>query len=90
MLSLTMLQTKVKKIHLYYFASIKERRGVSEEFLETEAATADDLYDELRNQYGLCIPKGSLKVSINDTLSPWQTRLNTGDCVVFIPPVSGG
>ena len=79
-----------KTIRLFYFAFLKESRGISEEFLKTKASTAGDLYSELQGRYGFCLFKDSLKVSINDTFSSWQTELKTGDRIVFIPPVSGG
>jgi MoaD family protein len=79
-----------KTIHISYFASLRETSGVSKESLETKAATADDLYDELQNRYGFSLSKDLLKVSINDAFSPWQTGLKSGDHIVFIPPVSGG
>ena len=79
-----------KTIHLSYFSFLRESRGISEEFLKTKASTAGDLYSELQDQYGFCLSKDSLKVSINDTFSSWQTELKAGDRIVFIPPVSGG
>ena len=79
-----------KTIHLSYFACLRESRGISDEFLETKASTAGDLYTELQGLYGFCLSKDSLKVSINDTFSSWQTELKADDRVIFIPPVSGG
>ncbi|MDP7399502.1 MAG: MoaD/ThiS family protein, partial [Lentisphaeria bacterium] len=31
-----------------------------------------------------------LKVAINDAFCDWGTPLQTGDAIVFIPPVAGG
>lgn len=83
-------QKKTKTVHLTYYAFLKEERGKPEETVETAAATALALYDDLRQRYGFGLPVDSLKVSINDEFSSWQTELVTGDRVVFIPPVAGG
>ena len=85
-----MSDSRSKIIHLSYFASLKESRGISEESLETAALTAGELYTELQDRYGFCLSRDSLRVSINDTFSSWQAELHTGDCIAFIPPVSGG
>ena len=85
-----MTNLNTKTIHLSYFAFLRESRGISEEFLDTKASTASDLYLELQDRYGFCLSNDSLKVSINDTFSSWQTELKTGDRIAFIPPVSGG
>jgi molybdopterin converting factor small subunit len=79
-----------KNIHISYFAGLREARGISEELFETSALTAADLYTELQGQHGFGLAQASLKVSINDEFSPWQTELKNGDRIVFIPPVSGG
>lgn len=72
-----------------YFAVLRERAGKSAEELHTVAATAAELYAELRERYDFPAP-GSLKVAVNDEFSDWHTRLTDGDRVVFIPPVAGG
>ncbi len=79
-----------KTIHLTYYASLKEERGVSDEVIETPALTAEALYQELQNRHRFRLSIKSLKVAINDAFSSWQTELKSGDHVVFIPPVSGG
>ena len=79
-----------KTIHLSYFALLRESSKISQESLQTTASTAGDLYSELQDRYGFCLSQDSLKVSINDTFSSWQTELKAGDRIVFIPPVSGG
>jgi molybdopterin converting factor small subunit len=34
--------------------------------------------------------QATMKVAINDEFSAWDTALNDGDRLVFIPPVAGG
>lgn len=78
------------KVHLTYYAVIREKTGRSEESLETNARTAKDLYDELSRRYHLNYPSSSLKVAINHDMADWKTPLKNNDQIAFIPPVAGG
>ncbi len=80
----------MKKIHLQYFALLREERGLSTEHLTTNAATAEDLYLELQKKYRFSLSTQLLKVAINEEFKAWSTKLKNGDQVVFIPPVAGG
>jgi molybdopterin converting factor subunit 1 len=80
----------VKKIHVQYFAVLREQAGRSEEALETLASTPAELYEELRAAHGFALPRAMLRVAINDEFGEWTTPLAPGDRVVFIPPVAGG
>jgi len=76
-------------VKVEYFALLRERAGRDVENLETGAATAADLFEELDHRYGF--PEaGRLKVAINGEFAAWDTPLADGDAVVFIPPVAGG
>ena len=77
-------------VHVQYFAMLREERGLGEETVETAAATAADLYQELKALHGFGLPMDNLQVAINEEIHPWPTQLNPGDRVVFIPPVAGG
>jgi len=81
---------QVKKITIQYYAILREQRGIDEEQIETAAQTACELYAELKEKYCFPLEQNSLKVAVNDEFSEWKTALNSGDAVVFIPPVSGG
>jgi len=80
----------MKKITIQYYAVLREKRGVNEESIETNAGTLHELYEELQEKYHFELSINSLKVAVNDEFSDWQSRLNSGDKIVFIPPVSGG
>ena len=54
------------------------------------AATAGELYESLRRAHGFSLPQSRLRAAVNDAFVPWTQPLADGDCVVFIPPVSGG
>ena len=79
-----------KRIHLQYFAVLREQAGRSEETLDTSAANPADLYDEVRTARGFTLPRAMLRVAVNDEFRDWSVPLASGDRVVFIPPVAGG
>ncbi len=77
------------RIHVEYFAILRERAGRGSELVDTPAATAAELFQELAARYDF--PRlPSLKVAVNDEFADWQRALSDGDSVVFIPPVAGG
>jgi sulfur-carrier protein len=79
-----------KTVLVRYFAVLREQRGLGEEKVATSAATAGELYDELRALHRFSLPAERLRVAINDEFEPWAAGLKSGDAVVFIPPVAGG
>ena len=79
-----------KPLTITYYAILREQRGLSEERLESDAATPGDLYEALRAEHGFSLNSQQLKVVINDAFQPWDALLQSGDHVVFIPPVAGG
>jgi molybdopterin converting factor subunit 1 len=82
-------EVSVSRIHIEYFAILREHVGRDAEECQTSAGTAAELYQELDQRYGF--PRmGRLKVAINDEFRDWDTPLAEGDRVVFIPPVAGG
>jgi molybdopterin-guanine dinucleotide biosynthesis protein A len=79
-----------KTIRVQYFAILREQAGRSDETLDTSAATAAELYEELRTRYAFQLAPSQLKVALNAEFGDWRTPLRHGDSVVFIPPVAGG
>ncbi|WP_405231832.1 MoaD/ThiS family protein [Lentisalinibacter salinarum] len=79
-----------KQVTVRYFAAFRERAGRAEEALETEADTAADLFEALRDRHGSAEPRGHCKVAINDEMADWTTPLKDGDTVLLFPPVAGG
>jgi len=80
----------MNRIEIQYFAVLRERAGTGRETVDTSAATAADLYDELAARHDFGLPRGMLRVAVNDEFSDWSQPLAAGDRVVFIPPVAGG
>lgn len=80
----------VKRIDIRYFAVLREKAGKTREVVETLAATPSELYGELAQRYGFPADHNSIRVSVNDDFQSMDSVLNTGDSVIFIPPVAGG
>jgi molybdopterin converting factor subunit 1 len=78
------------KLSIEYFALLKDQRGCSSESLETDASTPRELYAKLAKEYAFSLEPSCLKVAINEDFADWDSSLNHGDTVVFIPPVAGG
>jgi molybdopterin converting factor subunit 1 len=85
-----MSSSSEKQIRIQYFALLREERGTREEVVNTEAATPQQLYEELRRRHNFSLDAGRLRVAINDEFVGWDSVLAPQDCVVFIPPVAGG
>ena len=79
-----------RRVHVRYFAMLREQAGRSSEELQTQAATPADLYEELRRRHGLTLAPEFLRVAVNDEFGDWRAPLADGDTVVFLPPVAGG
>ena len=82
------------KVHLRYFASIREAIGAGSESLDTGATTLAALRDELIARGGAhaeALARGrAVRVSLNHTMSDESATLSDGAEVAFFPPVTGG
>ncbi len=79
-----------KHISVQYYALLREQAGRSGESLRTAAATARELYRELKQRHPFTLPPELLRVAVNAEFAEWSAPLADGDTVVFIPPVAGG
>lgn len=80
----------MKTITVRYFAMFREHAGRSEETLQTDAATAKDVFEQTRLRHGSSEPNGHCKVAINDAMADWSSPVSDGDIVLLFPPVAGG
>ena len=80
----------MKTITIEYYAILKDMAGKSQEQFATSVNTVLELYQEIKLKYGFMLEFNQLRAAINDAFVDWQTNLNQGDVVVFIPPVAGG
>ena len=80
----------MNRIHVQYYAVLREQAGMSDETLTSAAATPADLYRELQARHRFALAPALLRVAVNDEFCEWDRPLSAGDRVVFIPPVAGG
>lgn len=81
-------------VHLKYFASVRERLGLSQETLATTATTVQDLRAELvakGGAYAEVLAQGrAVRVAVNQVMAQEDTTLPDQAEVAFFPPVTGG
>ncbi|MEO0632916.1 MAG: molybdopterin converting factor subunit 1 [Pseudomonadota bacterium] len=77
-----------------YFAWVRERIGIPRETVETEAATVQDLVDELvarEDRYAAAFADiSALRVAVDQELAEFDASLNGVREVAFFPPMTGG
>jgi molybdopterin converting factor subunit 1 len=80
------------RVQVRLFASLRETAGVSDLPLELpRGATAEDAWGRLARDFpALARRRPSLAASVNRRYARFDTVLEDGDELVFIPPVSGG
>jgi molybdopterin converting factor subunit 1 len=78
------------RIHVRFFAVLREQAGCSTLEVDTAAPTPAALYAELQATRAITFPANLVRVSVNERYAEMTAPLATGDRVVFIPPVAGG
>ena len=77
-----------------YFAWVRERIGVPREIITTQAATVNDLVNELRgreDRYAAAFADtAALRVALDQVLSDFDAPLEGVREVAFFPPMTGG
>ncbi|HOW36196.1 MAG TPA: MoaD/ThiS family protein [Candidatus Omnitrophota bacterium] len=81
---------KTKKVHVFYYAVLREQSGLTHERITTKAKTAGELYAYVQDRHGFTLGPDILKIAVNDSFKSWKTILENGDSVTFIPPLAGG
>lgn len=77
-------------ITIEYFAQFRDLAGKRQEQLELPGSNIGQVYELLADQYQFPLSKSEVKVAVNEEFAHWDTPLNEGDTLVFIPPVAGG
>ena len=82
------------KVHIKYFASIREAIGSGSEHLETQAVTLSALRAELIARGGAyaqsLAPGRAVRMAQNQVMAEESTALLEGAEIAFFPPVTGG
>ncbi|MEI8280880.1 MAG: MoaD/ThiS family protein [Armatimonadota bacterium] len=78
------------KVHIRYFAVLRDRSGVSGETIETRTQSVRELVDELIVSRGLGLPSSLIRIALNESFVEDQVLICDGDEITLIPPVSGG
>ncbi|BCL70470.1 molybdopterin synthase small subunit [Vibrio nigripulchritudo ATCC 27043] len=80
-------------IKVLFFAQTRELVGVDQIEVDSSYETAEQLrlhLVEKGDKWALALEAGKLLVAINQTLSPLDSPIQSGDEVAFFPPVTGG
>ena len=78
------------KIQVIYFAKLRELTGLDEEtFSMKQGNKPGDVLASIKKRHEIDV-EINFKIAVNDEFSDWDIKLNDGDRLVFIPPVTGG
>ncbi|ANB55604.1 molybdopterin converting factor, subunit 1 [Anoxybacillus sp. B7M1] len=75
-------------ITLLFFASLKEAVGNGQMSIAYEPITIEQLKRQIEVKYGVNLQ--NVMVAVNEEYAQENQRLQPGDVIAFIPPVSGG
>lgn len=80
------------RLKVLFFGGLKEIAGRAEESVELAAGSCiEDLFAQFSSRRPeLARYRGSLVASRNQEFAAWDTSLDSGDEIAFLPPVSGG
>jgi molybdopterin converting factor subunit 1 len=79
-------------VKVLFFGRLKEIAGGAEEFVElTPGSRIEDLFSTfVARQPEFASYRRSVVASRNQEFAAWNTPLDSGDEIAFLPPVSGG
>ncbi|HJM70834.1 MAG TPA: MoaD/ThiS family protein [Gammaproteobacteria bacterium] len=78
------------QIRVIYFAKLRDLIGLDEEiFSMEEGDSPSDVLASINKKHEIDVG-ANFKIAVNDEFSQWDIKLNNGDRLVFIPPVTGG
>lgn len=76
-------------IKVHYFARLRELTGKSEEMIDRQSMTVQQLLDWAEKTYP-GFGKDAIHVAVNEEYAVKEDVIQSGDVCAFIPPVSGG
>lgn len=79
-----------KNLEILYFASLAEQANKDEDTVQFTGDNLSELYQMLSEKYDFKLTQEKLAVAINHEMVNWDSPINAGDIIAFIPPVAGG
>jgi molybdopterin-guanine dinucleotide biosynthesis protein A len=79
-----------KAVVVEFCGPLREEAGTRSEEIQTTAATAAGLWEELRMTKNFSLGIEAVRVAINDEFQPWTTPLRDRDRLALFPPFAGG
>ncbi len=79
-----------KTVTVEYFAKLSAEAGMESEEVATTAATLTGLWEECRLRHHFSLDLPHIKPALNHEFSSWETPLETGQHIAFMPPFAGG
>jgi len=76
-------------IKVLFFAHLKDHVGTSELSLEVENITVKELKQILEQKYSITF-ENYIMIAVNEEYAHSDVKIQNGDTVALIPPVSGG
>jgi molybdopterin synthase sulfur carrier subunit len=80
----------MKKIHVRYFAILREQMQKSSETILTDCNTVGELFLELKQKHNLTSEIENIRFALNQNYVERDTLIQGDENIVFIPPVAGG
>jgi molybdopterin synthase sulfur carrier subunit len=81
----------VHRVKIKYFASLKEKLGLSsEELILDKSLNIKDFREYLMNQKSLAHDSFYFRIAVNHDFASDDLFLKDGDEVALLPPVTGG
>lgn len=78
------------KVKVLYYAAMRDFTGKTQEVFDTQATTALQLLEVLKDRYDILLQEDDMRVAVNENYVDFSHPLKEEDTVVFIPPVAGG
>jgi MoaD family protein len=78
------------QVRVRYFAVFRDATGTGDEWVDTEAPNARQLFAEMAARHPGLRHEPAALVAINEDMADWESALRDGDEVLFFPPVAGG
>lgn len=80
----------MKEIEVRYFPLLADKAGADCETIQTTADSPAELYGELLDEHDLELGTSGVRVSVNGTVTTWNSSLNDRDRIEYVRQIAGG